>query len=335
MTDARHDWTPLRIYAVDGTWRVDWAWVGDPAMCSSRSAGFYDFWLEGLLQRPFNLLFRRQTGVDALLEAAEAAPGLPLAGLIVHMSHCGSTLVARLLATDPTNLVLVEPYLMQQVILNVPPEPPLSDEVRIAWLRALVSVMGRRLAGCERRLFIKPGGLVGLRLDLLLRAFPATPWVFLYREPVEVLVAQMRQPGGGTLPGYLDPVLLGLDLARAFEMPVEAYVARLLAQICAAAVEALPGSRGLALNYARLPQAAWHELADHFGLALDAGQVAAMQVAARYNVKSREKTPFIPDSAAKQRAASPELHHLADAVISPYVARLEALSTRSSLKGSS
>jgi hypothetical protein len=327
MTEALHDWTPLRIYTVDGAWRVDWAWVGDPAMWPSRSGDFYDLWLEGLQRRPFNLLFRRQTGVDALLEAAETEPGLPLAGLILHISHCGSTLAARLLATDPANLVLVEPYLMQQVILNVPPEPSLPDEVRIAWLRALVSVMGRPLAGGERRLFIKPGGLVGLRLDLLLRAFPTTPWVFLYRQPVEVLVAQMHQPGGGTLPGYLDPALLGLDLARAFKMPVEEYVARLLARICAAAVETLPESRGLALNYARLPQAAWHELADHFGLALDAGQVAAMQVAARYNVKSRDKAPFVPDSAAKQRAATPELHRLAHEVIGPCFDRLETLST--------
>ena len=46
-------------------------------------------------QSPFRAQPPLRTGLDALSEAATARPGLPLAGLIFHMTHCGSTLISR------------------------------------------------------------------------------------------------------------------------------------------------------------------------------------------------------------------------------------------------
>ena len=65
--------------------------------------------LSGDPQVPFRAAPPLRTGLDALAEAAAARPGLPLAGLIFHMTHCGSTLISQALGSLPQILALDEP----------------------------------------------------------------------------------------------------------------------------------------------------------------------------------------------------------------------------------
>ena len=67
-------------------------------------------------------------------------------------------------------------------------------EQRIEWLRGVVSALGQPRLGTEKHLFIKFDAWKVLDLPLIRRAFPAVPWIFLYRDPVEVLTSQ---PGHG------------------------------------------------------------------------------------------------------------------------------------------
>ena len=48
-------------------------------------------------------------------------------------------------------------------------------------------------------------------LGTVRRAFPDVPWVFLFREPVQVLASHLRQRGAHMVPGAIDPALFGLD----------------------------------------------------------------------------------------------------------------------------
>jgi hypothetical protein len=52
----------------------------------------------------------------------------------------------------------------------------------------MVAALGQARAG-ETRLFLKLDCWHMRDLPLFRRAFPNTPWVFLYRDPVEVLVS--------------------------------------------------------------------------------------------------------------------------------------------------
>ena len=45
-------------------------------------------------------------------------------------------------------------------------------------------------------------------LPLIRAAFPDTPWVFVYRDPLEVMVSQLARPGTLNIPGALDPEIL-------------------------------------------------------------------------------------------------------------------------------
>ena len=105
---ARFDgWVPIRVYGAPGHPGqpfVDWCYLGTDAFIEP----FFEDTIRRMLRRPFNLLFRHQTPIDALGEWHAAQPGLPPTGFIFHMSRCGSTLAARLLAALPRNVVISE-----------------------------------------------------------------------------------------------------------------------------------------------------------------------------------------------------------------------------------
>ena len=91
------------------------------------------------------------------------------------------------------------------------------------------------------------------------------PWVFLYRDPVEVLVSQMRQRGTQMVPDIVPPSLYGIDGSDG--MPGEDYCARVLATMCAAVIDHLGDGGGLLVNYRELPAAVWTRILPHFGMA--------------------------------------------------------------------
>jgi hypothetical protein len=39
---------------------------------------------------------------------------------------------------------------------------------------------------------------------------PDVPWIFVYRDPLEVLVSQLRSPGLQGAPGAMDPAIPGM-----------------------------------------------------------------------------------------------------------------------------
>ncbi|HZY58394.1 MAG TPA: hypothetical protein VFE56_01445, partial [Candidatus Binataceae bacterium] len=103
------DWIPAQVrWAPEGA-LVDWCHLGDLRF----TAPFFEQTITAAMSHPFNLLFGVTTGLDALPPASfELRP----AGLIFHMSRCGSTLASRMLAALPRNVVLSEPVPLDQVL---------------------------------------------------------------------------------------------------------------------------------------------------------------------------------------------------------------------------
>src|SRR4051812_26126524 len=103
MTSSRLDgWMPMRVYSGDRTLMVDWCLLRRERLTDP----FFEQTVERCLRRPFNLAFRRQTTVDELVAAARLGAGPPVAGLVFHMSRCGSTLVAQMLAALEEHVVI-------------------------------------------------------------------------------------------------------------------------------------------------------------------------------------------------------------------------------------
>jgi gluconate kinase len=316
-------WLPVSISKFTPEPVVDWCRFGTRRFTES----FFDRTVESALRDPFNLLFRHRTPLDTLLDVQREIPGLQPAGLIFHMSRCGSTLVSQMLAALPEHIVLSEPPPVDAILRT--DRRGATDEQRIAWLRAWMSAASQPRNG-EERLFVKLDAWHTFDLPLLRRAFPATPWVFLYRNPVEVMVSAMKEPGGHLVPNLLDMEIAGIAAADAQHMSQAGYIARALAALLRTALEHIGPLGGKALDYSRLPGAVITDIAPHFGLALTAGQIEAMNAKTAFHAKAAFHTgapqpPFEPDAQGKQQEASDEARTLCATHLDPLCARLRAL----------
>jgi len=306
-------WLPMRVQWTPEGPLVDWCHLGDVRFTDP----FFTQTIGQAMRHPFNLLFRRTTPLDAL--PVGQAPELRPAGFIFHMSHCGSTLAAQMLAALPRNVVLSEPRPLDQTLRLQSRVAGLDPDRFLQWLRALVVALGRRRHAGERDLFIKFEAWHALLLPLIRRAFPRVPWVFLYRDPIEVLVplAEMH-------PAEIEPTMLGLSFAQVGEMTSAAFCALVLESICRAAIAQHGEGGGLLIEYRELPQAACGKLLSHFGLCYGADEIARMREVGGFDAK-RPNVPFTPDGAAKRRAAGAELVALATSRLDPLYRELEAL----------
>jgi hypothetical protein len=140
-------------------------------------------------------------------------------------------------------------------------------------------------------------------MDVFRAAFPRTPWIFLFRDPVEVLASHSRNPGRHALPGALDPRLLGMTAADVTRCPRDEWPARVVAHYCEAALRHTADPLGRFLDYSSLPEAIWSIVGPHFGLPAGAGQIDCMREAARFDAK-RPAAEFAPAPSRREPFAS-------------------------------
>lgn len=303
---AEH-WLPIHVQARRDSRAVDWFDAGD---VRAADAFFVD-----AFHRAHNRhradpgrRWRRNGTLAELLSDAERAPGLAPSGFVLHMSRCGSTLLARMLMADPDNLVVSEPPAVDQV-LRAWWSGGLAEEELLAVLRAVVSVLGRPRHG-ERRLFLKLDAWHTTMLPVLQRAFPHTPWVFLHRDPVEVLVSLERRTPAFVVPGGAPAEAFGTDLATASRLDPDDYAVFVLGAICRAARAGLQAGRGgRPVAYDNLPGAVDDVLA-HFGVGIPPARVAAMVAVSRWDAKE-PTLRFAPDGPAKRVEADARLRQRA------------------------
>ena len=309
------DWLPIAVAARSGAIFVDWARFGPQPLRVS----FYEEAVRRALSLPFNRAFRYRTGLHDLVAQAEPAESLKPSGFIFHMSRCGSTLAAQMLAALSDSIVISEAAPIDAVVQL---GRGLSEGDAVRALRAMVGAFGRKRGGRERRYVIKLDCWHTLALPLFRRAFPDVPWVFLYRDPVEVLVSQIRQRGMQMVPQFLPPGFYGIDAEGA---PDEDYCARVLGAICRAVVDHHDMGGGLMLNYRQLPDAVGTAMLPHFGICCGEDERQRMRQVARQDAKSPSLS-FAGDTAAKQRAATATIRRAAERHLGEIYHRLEALS---------
>lgn len=270
------------------------------------------------MRRPANAVFRPQTSLAELRALADDVDAAPLSGMIFHVSRCGSTLLSQTLARSANTLVLSEPRALDALLrINDTGEVVSRDEL-IGTLRALVRLMGRRRFDDQARVFIKLDAWHLLYAPLLLEAFPNTPRLTLYRDPLEVMVSQQRQRGIFMASGYLDRSRLGL---AADEHPApNDYAATVLEALYAGALALNPGGERL-MNYSELPAALSDRLPAFFSF--DADQAYQDAVARSVAVHAKRGEPFAPDAEQKREEADPDMVRVIDARVRPLYEALE------------
>jgi hypothetical protein len=313
-------WTPVRFYWRQAQPFVDWAQTEGVRFTDP----FFEQTIAHCLQHPCNLLFRPQTPVELLGALAAERPGLKPDGFIFHLSRCGSTVVSRMLAALPQNIVISEAQTIDSILRTRFYNPTVTNEQQIDWLRWLISALGQRRAGVEQHYFIKFDGWHAFALPLIRRAFPDVPCVFIYREPLAVMVSHGRQVTSWMMPGTLPPQLLGLDINSVQSLSLEEYCARMLAQICAAAIEQARVAPLLLVNHNELPSVVSDKLLDYFGVAYTPAELARMRETTAFHAKL-PGLPYVDDRTAKSGAASAEVRRLAAQWVSPRYEELESM----------
>lgn len=300
-----------------------------PARAALHPTGLY-FALRDIraadLQDPFmQETVARLPGRESVVQVARAdvgrgTAGTAPAGIVFHVARCGSTLVSQLLKQDVGIVAYAEPLPVNEILL--PPHRWPRAEL-VGALRSLGAAFARH---ARKPYVLKLTSWNLLFCDVVSEAFPGSPWALCLRDPVEVGVSLLRQPAGWIWDGgvptapfvkFVDPD--GLAASR------EAYVARLYAAFCEAALRLDP-ARGLLVRYEALPAAAWQAVAPHFGRTVGALLRERMQAAAAMDAKAPIGRPaaFADDAPAKQSAAGEDLRREMELHARPALERLLA-----------
>jgi hypothetical protein len=311
------DWLPIRADWLGGQLYVRWSYFGKLRLREP----FFEGSVQHCFLKPFNRLFGHATPISKLADWVTAHPGLPPRGFIFHMSRCGSTLVSQMLAASDRNLVVSEASPVDAVVRAKDIRPDLGDDQHAQWLTSIIAALGQSRCR-ERNFFVRMVSSHSLALPLFRRAFPSVPWIFLYRDPVEVLVSQLHSPSNQIMTAPAGN-LAGLGGRSRKKVPPES-IARDLAKLCTSAARHYREGGGLLVNYRELPHALWSRILPHFGVSCSKSDRAAMAAVARYDAKAPSFV-FAPDIESKQLAATASIRAVASKHLGEVYRRLEAL----------
>ena len=283
---------PIRLYDHEGATHIDWCLLGEERFIDP----FYTATLRRLLTSPFRMTFRPRTALADYVRSLEQVPLRAPDGIIFHMSRCGSTLIARALAQLNCLHVASEPAILEDALRRPPVDAADSE------LRAVVHALACD-APPSRRYIIKADCWHILSFARLQRAFPRTPWVFIYRDPREVIASLLRQPAYWAVPGMPGGPTFKHLPDEAWLLPEGEYAARILAPILHEAATAIALGGGRLVNYEELPAALWKKVATHFRLELSVDERDELEHAAMVDAKT-PALPFTPDSESKRASLS-------------------------------
>lgn len=295
-------WWPIAIRPdVAGIPLVEWGWFG----MTAPTAPFYEEDARLARRHPLTQLLRPFSPLASIDSHRRRLPD----ALILHVSRCGSTLVAQMLAALAGAHILSEP-------------PPLDAAIQSGDADLL-----RRMA-----LALGPdneGGPYVIKLDcwhacfpaLLDAALPGVARVMLVRDPVEVIVSHQRSRGMQTVPGTAPAAVLGLDRHSGNDAED---IAASIGRVYAAMAAMLAPDTDLLIDWRTLPDAVATRILPHIGITVSGGDAAAMAAASRRSAKAPHEL-YSPDSAAKRAAASDAVHRAVDRHIGAAWQRLIAM----------
>lgn len=268
---------------------------------------------------------------------------LNLTAVVFHESRCGSTLTANLLAAmEPTqHRVYSESSPPLQALAQVCGDDysncPLETAASV--LTDVIYLMSRSDDPAERRVFFKIQSAGTRNLPVFTTAFPTTPYLFVYRDPVQVMISHLKQGllSANCVRSRSHPPSSVLDVIQKYapashttttDLSPQDYCAAHLASITETVVSHLTPA-GIPVNYKDLPLALSDTIFPRIfsGGKLSPAQLSRMQATATVYSKNRDRpvTAFQSDSALKEKMASPEVQSAAATFLSSSYAALEQL----------
>lgn len=308
-------WLPHRYDA--RTRSIQWCLPDGPA-----TEPFHDEYIGRCLQRwPLNQFLRPRTPLTGL--CAQSIAGRRdhgPAGFIFHLSRCGSTLVSGCLSELDSTLVLSEPPVFTELLLDT----SLGRTQKRDGLAALVSAIAVAVPG-RRDLVVKWNAWDIFQWELLHDLYPEVPSLMLVRDPVEILASHHKQ-AGRHMSG--DPSLAGAAPVFCPDRSSQPFVSMLnhrmgVLQALMERMRDLHASQGIPLlHYSQLDAQAMEQIARHFGL--HAGEAACQRIAARLRQHAKALDQhFEPDGRDKAAVFGERDRQCIEARLGPLHAQLQ------------
>ena len=261
----------------------------------------------------------RFTEFDALLQIDKVLLRVEPAGFIFHSSRCGSTLLANACRALNESTVLSEAAPIDKLIARFISDAndPIKETLYSVFLRAVVNALGQR----DMRVFIKFAACSVSQLERIRRIWPRTPWVFLYRDPVETIVSNVSNPPTWLLDEDHRVLahIMRASTAEVAEMSLEERCARSIGSFFSTA-HTLANDNSLLLNYNQLSLSVISGILNFFNARPSAAELERIASGARaYSKEASTASEFVPDADAKQKLATPLVRELAERwAIVPY-----------------
>ncbi|MDO8590792.1 MAG: hypothetical protein Q7R65_02325 [bacterium] len=246
---------------------------------------------------------------------------------IFHMSRCGSTLAAQMLASSNRFFVISEHPLINTLL-----DPALKLNEKID-KGALLKASIQSILACKPReaeySFLKFRSWNTLYLDKILEQFPTTPWMFIHRNGLEVLASVLRNPPGWlrSREKYESLFTPFLDLKpgeHVESLGDDEFAIRILGAFCKKAISE-KSSMSEYVEYEDISVKFPNILDKEWGLHLSPAEQEAMMARTRIYSKDPEKMKeFIKDGEVKRQLATEEQRELAGRFIEVERRRMQA-----------
>ena len=235
-------------------------------------------------------------------------PHLPIKGFIFHLSRCGSTLVAQMLKAFKTCQVVNEPSGIVQFLIRSTLFPE-ERQLNLKRFKAYITAYAQALGAEKKGLYIKMQEFPLLHMEFIAEAFPKVPWIFLYREPSEIMaswwikndVPFLIRQQHGPRSNYVAK-LLGFEVDAVQQFSKEEYSALILGRLMDEALKYLKNPHGIALDYQTLPRGFFPAILPHFGFKYSGREAQDALEVARYYSKHKKPKVFVSDR--KEKLAS-------------------------------
>ena len=312
-------WLPVDAVVVDGRPGLWWMDMSDVSLTEP----FFQQTVERA-KAENNQRGEQFTEFDVLLQLEKTFDSVPPTGFIFHSSRCGSTLVANACRSLTNSIVLSETNAIDKLVarfITDAPEGTVKDSVYSVFLRGVVHALGQRRTGSEQHLFVKFACCSFAQIARITRIWPSVPWVFLYRDPVETIVSNVRN----VPPWLLDndrrvlASITGATTAEVAEMRLEELCARTIGSFFSIAHRAA-GANSMLLNYNQLSVPVISSVLRFFKVSTSADELSAIERGSRvYSKEASGTRAFVSDSAAKREHASDLIREMAETwAMEPY-----------------
>ncbi len=309
--EALESWVPVDAVVLEGNPAIEWM---DMTGVVFSEPFFHQTVARVRKEKPTTP--RLVSGLEELIRLEKVTDGLAPSGFIFHSSRCGSTLVANACRAIRDSVVVAEAPVLDKLIsrfFTEMDETGAKELLYSALLRAAVRLLGQRRTGNERHYIIKFGVASILQFARVRKIWPNVPALFLYRDPIEVMVSNLENtPEWMTIESNpaVSAAVVGIKQANLSSLSPEEFCARALGRFYSTAASSLD-ENSLLCNYDELSPETLLRLVKFFGVSISVEEAEAIRKTARLYSKGQSK-PFRPDSNLKRANASVQVRKMAE-----------------------